>query len=73
MPKMSIIIGDRKQVLIKVFLRNSITCSKIEHIPHNSIFTTKFNASSVLIMIISWDYLNLSLANEYVDYVTIPT
>jgi len=24
-------------------------------------------------MIISWDYLNLWLANEYVDNVTIPT
>jgi hypothetical protein len=27
----------------------SITCSKIEHIPHNLIFTTKFNDSSILI------------------------
>jgi hypothetical protein len=44
----------------------SITCSKIEHIPYNLIFTTKFNDSSILIMIISWDYLNLSLVNEYV-------
>ena len=38
----------------------SITCSKIEHIPYNLIFTTK-------------SYLNLSLANEYVADVTIPT
>jgi hypothetical protein len=30
------------------------------------IFTTKFNNSSILITIISWDYLNLSLANGYV-------
>jgi hypothetical protein len=29
--------------------------------------------SSILITIISCDYLNLSLANEYVDDVTIPT
>jgi hypothetical protein len=36
----------------------SIACSKISNIPYNSIFTTKFNDSSVLITIISWDYLN---------------
>ena len=34
---------------------------------------TKFNDSSILIMIISWNYLNLSFANEYVGDVTIPT
>ena len=34
---------------------------------------TKFNDSSILITIISCDYLNLSLANEYVGDVTIPT
>ena len=49
----------------------TITCSKISNIPYNLIFTTKFNDSSILITIISWDYL--SLANEYVDEVTIPT
>ena len=48
----------------------SITHSKIEHIPYNLTFTTKFNDSSILITIISWDYLNLSFGNEYV---TIPT
>ena len=48
----------------------SITCSKIEHIPYNLIFTTKCNDSSILITIISWSYLNLSLANEYVGDVT---
>ena len=31
------------------------------------------NHSLILITIISWDYLNLSLANEYVGDVTIPT
>ena len=36
-------------------------------------FTTKFNDSSILITTISCDYLNLSLENEYVDDVTIPT
>jgi hypothetical protein len=36
-------------------------------------FTTQFNDSSILITIISWDYLNLSLANEYVGDVIIPT
>jgi hypothetical protein len=35
--------------------------------------STKFNDSSILITIISWDYLNLSLANEYVGDATIPT
>jgi hypothetical protein len=51
----------------------SITCSKIPNIPYNLIFTTKFNDSSILITIISCDYLNLSLANEYFGDVTIPT
>jgi hypothetical protein len=48
----------------------SITCSNI---PYNLIFTAKFNDSSILITIISCDYLNLSLANEYVGGPTIPT
>ena len=39
----------------------------------NLIFTAKFNDSSILITIISCDFLNLSLANEYVGDVTIPT
>ena len=51
----------------------SITCSKMLYIPNNLIFTTKFNDSSILITIISCDYLNLSLANAYVGEVTIPT
>ena len=33
----------------------SIAYSKIENIPYNLIFTTKFNDSSILNMIISWD------------------
>jgi hypothetical protein len=37
------------------------------------ISTTKFNDSSILDTIISCDYLNLSLANEYIGDVTIPT
>jgi len=45
----------------------------ISNIPYNLIFTTKFIDSSILITIISWDYLNLLLANEYVGDVTIPT
>ena len=48
----------------------TITCSNI---PYNLIFTTKFNDSSILITIISGDYLNLSLADEHVGDVTIPT
>jgi hypothetical protein len=72
--------SERQQV--QQYLRNiwnfkpgyiSITCSKISKVPYNLITTTKFNDSSILITIISCDYLNLSLANEYVDDVTIPT
>jgi hypothetical protein len=51
----------------------SITCSTISNIPFDLIFTTKFNYSSILITIISCDYLNLSLAYEHVGDVTIPT
>ena len=56
----------------------SITCSKPGHANlfknfKFSFFSTKFNDCSILIMIISSDYLNLSLANEYVGDVTIPT
>jgi hypothetical protein len=51
----------------------SITCSTISNIPYNLIFTTKFNDSSILITIISCDYLNLSLAEEHIGDVTIPT
>jgi len=51
----------------------SITCSKISNITYNIIFTTIFNDSLILITIISCDYLNLSLSNEYADDVTIPT
>jgi hypothetical protein len=51
----------------------SITCSTISNIPYNLIFSTKFNDSSILITIIPCDYLNLSLADEHVGDVTIPT
>jgi hypothetical protein len=51
----------------------SITCSTISNIPYNLIFTTKFNDSLILITIISCDYLNLSLADEHIGDVTIPT
>ena len=51
----------------------SIACSTISNIPYNLIFTTKFNDSSILITIISGDYLNLSLADEHVVDVIIPT
>ena len=50
-----------------------ITCTKISNIPYNSIFTTKFGHSLILIGIISWDYLNLSVANEYTGDITIST
>ena len=55
------------------YISTCITCLQIELIPYNLIFTTKFNDSLILIMIISWAILNLSLANEYVVDVTIPT
>jgi hypothetical protein len=51
----------------------SITCSTISNIPYNLIFTTKFNDSSILITIISCDYLNLSVMDEHVGDVIIPT
>ena len=51
----------------------SITCSTISNILYNLILTTKFNDSSILITIISCDYLNLSLGNEYAGDVIIPT
>jgi hypothetical protein len=51
---------------------NAISLGRF-NIPYNLILTTKFNDSSILIMIISCDYLNLSLADEYVGDVTIPT
>jgi hypothetical protein len=51
----------------------SIICSQISNIPYNLIFTTISNDSSILITIISCDYLNLSLANEYIgDHNTNP-
>jgi hypothetical protein len=53
--------------------RLCITCSTISNILYNLTFTTKFNDSSILITIISCDYLNLSLADEHVGDVTIPT
>jgi hypothetical protein len=55
------------------YLSTCITCSKFFNIPYNLIFTTKFNDSSILITIISWDYLNFSVMNEYVGDITIPT
>ena len=48
-------------------------CSTISNILYNLIFTKKFNDSFILITTISCDYLNLSLADEHVDHVTIPT
>ena len=69
-------------VILKRFMKSincstpghrSITYSKTSNIPYNLIFTTKFYDSLILITIISCDYLNLSLANEYVGDVTIPT
>ena len=49
------------------------TCSTISNIPYNLIFTTKFNDSSILFTIISCDYFNLSLVDEHVGDVAIPT
>ena len=45
----------------KLFLtRLYITRSQFENIPNDWVFTTKFNDTSILITIISCDYLNLS-------------
>jgi hypothetical protein len=52
---------------------NQVILAKISNIPYNLTFTTKFNDSLILITIISCDYLNLSLANEYAGDITIPT
>ena len=62
-----------KRKLFQTRLYNYITCSKISNIHYNWIFTTQFNDSLILITNISCDYLNLTLANEYVGDVTIPT
>ena len=51
----------------------SIACSQISNIPYNLIFIAKFNDSSILVMIISFDYLNLSMTNEYIGDITILT
>jgi hypothetical protein len=56
-----------------VYEKASITFSKFSNSPYNLIFTTQFNDASIFITIISCDYLNLSLVNEYVGDVTIPT
>jgi hypothetical protein len=53
----------------KLFQISSI----ISNNPYNLIFTKKINDSSILITIISWEFLNLWLANEYIYDVTIPT
>ena len=58
---------------MNLFHKYKYNLFKNEHIPSYLIFTTKYNDSSILIMIISWDYLNLSLVKEYVGDVTIPT
>jgi hypothetical protein len=45
--------------------------NKVENIHYN--FTRTFNDSAIKITIISWDYLNLMIANEYFGDVTKPT
>ena len=49
----------------------SITCSTISNIPYNLIFASQFNDSSILVTIISSDYLNLSLTDEHLGDVPI--
>ena len=48
-----------------------VNCNSNIH--YNLIITTKFNDALILITTISCDYLNLTLANEYVNDVTTPT
>jgi hypothetical protein len=75
----NIFVWNRQEFgLLKEYLKllnrlYDITCSTISNIPYNLIFTTKFNDFSIFITIISCDYLNLSLADEHVGDVTIPT
>ena len=78
----NLVWGSLRLITAKRFMKSvnfskpghtSITCTKISNIPYNLIFTTKFNDSSILITIISCDFLNLSLVKEYVGDVTIPT
>jgi hypothetical protein len=45
--------GFGSVIIINNLICTSITCSKIENIPYNLIFKTKFNDSSILITIIS--------------------
>jgi hypothetical protein len=67
------LIGLVDEVLDDKNLKKMASIKKNSNIPYNLIFTTKFNDSSILITIISWEYLNLSLANEYVGDIPIPT
>ena len=69
---MALCLNSFKEYLKLLNRLYDITCSTISNIPYNLIFTTEFNDSSILITIISWDYLNLSLANEFAGDVTTP-
>ena len=60
----------RKLYQARLYKHNLLT---ISNIPYNLISETKFIDSSILVTIFSWDYLNLSLVNEYVGDVTKPT
>ena len=68
--KREAVYEKRKLFQTRLYLIYKYNLFKIEHIPYNLIFTTKLNDSSILFTIISWDYLNLSLVNEYVGDVT---
>jgi hypothetical protein len=62
---------SRRSLWKRKLLQNSLykymyNLLKISNIPYNLICTTKCNDSSFLITIIACDYVNLSLANEYV-------
>jgi hypothetical protein len=63
---------ENSQCLRIVFRPVSIV-ERFSNIPYSLIFAILFNDSSILITIISCDYLNLSLANAYFCDVTIPT
>jgi hypothetical protein len=54
-------------------IKRMVLYEAISNIPYNLILTTKCNDSSILITIISCDYLNLSLADELIGNITIPT
>jgi hypothetical protein len=66
-------LGLFRQCDIFVFFLSHSAKTVHTCIPNDLMFTTKFNDSLILITIVLWNYTNVSLVNEYVTEVTIPT